>query len=82
MPHGCPVSRRPGTRLTARTRYRKADAPCEASAIDGGHFKLPFDTPQRAVRPGQSAVLYRDEVSLGGGIIERVAVPTLQASPT
>ena len=72
----------PGTRLAARTRYRQADAPCESSAIEGERFTLTFDAPLWALTPGQSAVLYRDEVSLGGGIIERVAVPTLQASPT
>jgi tRNA-specific 2-thiouridylase len=29
-----------------------------------------FDAPQWAVTPGQSAVLYRGEVCLGGGIIQ------------
>ena len=69
-----------GTRLTAKTRYRQADAPCVISAIDGDRFTLTFEAPQWAVTPGQSAVVYQEEVSLGGGIIERVEVPILANS--
>ena len=32
-------------------------------------FELDFAAPQWAVTPGQSAVLYRGEVCLGGGVI-------------
>jgi tRNA-specific 2-thiouridylase len=32
-------------------------------------FQLDFAAPQWAVTPGQSAVLYRGEVCLGGGVI-------------
>ena len=49
----------PGTRLTAKTRYRQADAACTVSGVAGGRFELAFDEPQWAVTPGQSAVLYR-----------------------
>ena len=61
-----------GARLTAKTRYRQADAPCTVAAIDGGSFTLCFDAPQWAATPGQSAVLYEGEVCLGGGVIDRV----------
>jgi tRNA-specific 2-thiouridylase len=60
-----------GARLTAKTRYRQADAPCTVAAIDGGQFTLRFDAPQWAATPGQSAVLYDGEVCLGGGVIGR-----------
>lgn len=32
-------------------------------------YKITFDSPQRAVAPGQSVVIYQDNVILGGGII-------------
>jgi tRNA-specific 2-thiouridylase len=59
-----------GVPLAAKTRYRQADAACRllaGSAPDT--FDLEFDAPQWAVTPGQSAVLYRAEVCLGGGVI-------------
>jgi tRNA-specific 2-thiouridylase len=61
-----------GRRLTARTRYRQADAPCTVAAADGHCFTLSFATPQWAATPGQSAVLYDGEVCLGGGVIDTV----------
>jgi tRNA-specific 2-thiouridylase len=51
----------------AKTRYRQADAPCQLEPL--GNFALHFDAPQWAVTPGQSAVLYRGDVCLGGGVI-------------
>jgi tRNA-uridine 2-sulfurtransferase len=56
--------------LTAKTRYRQADAACSLADLGGGKFSLTFAEPQWAVTPGQSAVLYQGEVCLGGGIIE------------
>ncbi len=57
--------------LGAKTRYRQSDAPCRlrTDARAPGRFELEFDAPQWAVTPGQSAVLYRGEVCLGGGVI-------------
>ena len=55
--------------LAAKTRYRQTDSPCRLTDAGGGHFTLGFDDPQWAVTPGQSAVLYRGEVCLGGGMI-------------
>ncbi len=63
-----------GARLTARTRYRQADAPCAVAGVDGNRFTLRFDAPQWAATPGQSAVLYDGEVCLGGGVIDRAGV--------
>ena len=55
--------------LTAKTRYRQADAPCDLVASSNTCCDLMFQEPQWAVTPGQSAVLYNGEVCLGGGII-------------
>jgi tRNA-specific 2-thiouridylase len=58
------------TRLTAKVRYRQTDQACTVREIDGQSMTLEFDTPQRAVTPGQSVVLYRGEECLGGGVID------------
>ena len=57
------------TELSAKTRYRQADVACECSVVSREEFRASFPTPQWAVTPGQSAVFYRGEVCLGGGII-------------
>ena len=56
-------------RLKAKVRYRQADQACTALLGSDGILHLSFDVPQRAVTPGQSAVLYNGDVCLGGGII-------------
>jgi tRNA-specific 2-thiouridylase len=71
---------RVGTRLAAKTRYRQGDAACTVTAVDGDRFELAFDEPQWAVTPGQSAVLYQGEVSLGGGVIEGTTLARLGAN--
>ena len=55
--------------LAAKTRYRQADAGCALRGEGREAFELSFSTPQWAVTPGQSAVVYRGDVCLGGGII-------------
>ena len=62
-------------RYAAKTRYRQADAPCALRTRATG-FELAFDTPQWAITPGQSAVVYDGEVCLGGGIIDRALAGT------
>ena len=64
-----PSSGEPG--LAAKTRYRQADAPCSLGPRTARAFELDFDDAQWAVTPGQSAVLYRGEECLGGGVIAR-----------
>lgn len=56
-------------RYSAKTRYRMQDAACELHYINDDEFELVFDTPQWAITPGQSVVLYSQEKCLGGGII-------------
>ena len=55
--------------LAAKTRYRQADAACELRGAPRESFALSFADDQWAVTPGQSAVLYRGDECLGGGVI-------------
>ncbi len=55
-------------RCTAKYRYRQGDQPVEAR-WEGKTLRVHALTPQRAVTPGQSVVLYQGEVCLGGGIV-------------
>jgi tRNA-specific 2-thiouridylase len=54
---------------TAKTRYRQADAPCTLTQVLESEIRVDFSSPQWAVTPGQSVVLYDGEVCLGGGVI-------------
>ncbi|MGB5082826.1 MAG: tRNA 2-thiouridine(34) synthase MnmA [Burkholderiales bacterium] len=55
---------------SGKTRYRQADAPCRVAQATPASLEIEFDTPQWAVTPGQSVVLYRGEACLGGGVIQ------------
>lgn len=54
---------------TAKIRYRQIDQACRVSVVTADRIRVEFETPQRAVTPGQSIVLYHGETCLGGGII-------------
>jgi tRNA-specific 2-thiouridylase len=59
-------------RVTAKVRYRSAEAKATARVLGHDRLEVVFDQPQRAVTPGQSVVLYQGENVVGGGIIECV----------
>jgi tRNA-specific 2-thiouridylase len=51
-------------------RYRQPSVPAEiANGKRSGDLIVTFHKPQKAVAPGQSAVIYRGEICLGGGIL-------------
>ena len=58
-------------RCTARFRYRQGDQPVEVT-LTGDKLLIHSLTPQRAVTPGQSAVLYDGERCLGGAVVEEI----------
>jgi len=60
-----------GGGLSAKVRYRHGPEEVLRAERNGGYLRVVFKKPQRAVTPGQSLVLYRDGVVMGGGIIER-----------
>ena len=68
---GDPLPENTPCRLTAKFRYRQADQPVAVTRT-GEILHFVFDTPQRAVTPGQSAVIYDGPRCLGGGIIDTI----------
>lgn len=56
-------------RVEARIRHRHAAAPAWAEARPDGGLHLEFDTPQRAITPGQAVALYQGDLVLGGAWI-------------
>jgi tRNA-uridine 2-sulfurtransferase len=55
--------------LEVQVRYRAAPVTASVVHADEQGFELEFATPQFAVAPGQSAVLYQGSRLLGGGLI-------------
>jgi tRNA-specific 2-thiouridylase len=53
----------------ARIRYNGKNTPAKVRALSNG-AEIEFDQPVRAITPGQAVVFYRDDVVLGGGLIE------------
>jgi tRNA-specific 2-thiouridylase len=53
----------------ARIRYRQPLEECNLRHGVDGNFELHFTKSQKAITPGQSAVIYDGEICLGGGII-------------
>ena len=58
-------------RCSAKIRYRQLEQAANVEPLSENEALIRFDTPQSAVTPGQSAVLYDDGTVLGGGIIVR-----------
>lgn len=58
-----------GANITAKTRYRQQDQPCEILRLDSDEIEIRFDEPQRAVTPGQALVFYDGRACLGGATI-------------
>jgi tRNA-specific 2-thiouridylase len=55
----------------AKVRYRQQDQACTLHPPSEMGFRVDFDTPQRAITPGQSVVFYQHDLCLGGGVIEQ-----------
>ena len=55
---------------TVKHRYRQPDQKAHVELSDSG-ARITFAEPQRAVTPGQWAVVYDGDYCLGGGVIEK-----------
>ena len=59
-------------RALVKIRQKHKECPATVSILDGGRFKVVFETPQLSVTPGQAVAIYREDGILqGGGIIEK-----------
>ena len=57
--------------ITAKIRYAAPHAHARIESLGEGRLRTVFEEPQRAATPGQSVVFYRDDLVIGGGIIEK-----------
>lgn len=60
-------------RCKAKVRYRQDDQPCYLTVNTSNEsttLEVVFDTPQRAITPGQSIVFYQGDHCLGGAVIQ------------
>jgi tRNA-specific 2-thiouridylase len=56
-------------RAKVRTRYKQEETPATVRIAGENTVHVEFDSPVRAVSPGQAAVLYDGDTVLGGGTI-------------
>jgi tRNA-specific 2-thiouridylase len=59
--------------VEVRVRHRAPRVPARVSPTAGGRIAVDLREPQYAVTPGQSVVLYRGEMVVGGGVIAHAA---------
>lgn len=67
----------PGARVRAQVkiRHKHEPAPATVESLAGNRARITFDEPQRAITPGQAAVIYDGDIVLAGGWIAAAAEP-------
>ncbi len=60
-----------GLNLAAKVRYSQSEQPCRVFLEREDLLRVEFESPQRAVTPGQALVLYQGDTVFGGGTIQK-----------
>ena len=58
--------------VTAKIRHSQHELPATVYPEENGFARVEFETPQRAITPGQAVVLYNGDDVVGGGTITEV----------
>ena len=58
--------------VKAKIRYKDEGGGATVQTLGGGKAWVEFESPRRAITPGQSVVFYEDDDVIGGGIIDGV----------
>lgn len=56
--------------LTCKIRYRTPEVPCKIEVLSTNELLIKFERPVKSITKGQSAVLYSNNILVGGGIIK------------
>ncbi|HKT71601.1 MAG TPA: tRNA 2-thiouridine(34) synthase MnmA [Steroidobacteraceae bacterium] len=70
--HWLVAPRRAPFRCAVKVRYRQADQAAVLEPLEDGTCRIGFERAQRAVTPGQYAVIYEGDQCLGGAVIEKI----------
>lgn len=60
-----------GMQVFVKTRYKQKETPAKLYNSENGTVTVKFDTPIKAVTPGQAVVFYDGDIVVGGGTIVR-----------
>jgi tRNA-specific 2-thiouridylase len=64
------------TSVEVKVRYATPPVPATLCPLNPSALRIQFREPQKALSPGQSAVFYRGDQVMGGGIIQALRDPT------
>jgi len=56
-------------RVMVKTRYLQTEQPAIAEQTGENNLRIEFETPQRAITPGQAVVMYDGDIVVGGATI-------------
>lgn len=56
--------------VKAKVRYKQKETDAIISPLENGMVSVKFETPQRAIAPGQAVVFYDGDIVVGGGTIQ------------